>query len=466
MASRPPSNVRDEISRTPRVEEASDALVGFPVEILNITRYLMRLAARGRNGIASRLRMFGTLGVLTVVIVSCVRTPTPIVFPQVSIEEPSFAPTMEAYTAAPVRWGNRVDVLLNGEQIFPAQLEAIRSARKTFTYAQYVYETGPPAQALLKAMSERCRAGVHGHVLVDGVGSSAMPVDSREILQQAGCEFAIFRPVDLPTIGDLNNRNHRRILVVDGRIGFTGGSGASSKWMGNGRRQGYWRQTDVRIEGHAVTDLQAAFAENWLEATGHALGGADYFPRQEKRGEVPAQIVRSSPERGGQFVYLMHVFAISSARRTIRITNPYFVPDAGITEALLKARGRGVQIVLLLPGPIDHEIVEAASRAGFGRLLDAGVEIYEYQSGLLHAKTMTIDGAWAMVGSANLDNRSLALNNEISLVAYDREVAGRLERVFHDDLSHSRPVDPGSWHARSFWKRFWEFLSLPIQREL
>jgi len=426
----------------------------------------MTLAHRGCSGIARRLRMIGTIGALAVALASCVRTPVPIVFPQVAIEDPSFAPTMEAYTAAPVRWSNRVDLLLNGEQIFPAQVEAIRSAQKTFTYAQYVYETGPPAQALLKAMSERCLAGVHGHVLVDGIGSLAMPAESRETLERAGCEFAIFRPLDLPTIGTVNNRNHRRILVVDGRIGFTGGSGASSKWMGDGRREGYWRQTDVRVEGHAVTDLQAAFAENWLEATGRALGGTGYFPRQERRGEVLAQVIRSSPERGGQAMYMMYLFAISSAYRTIYLTNPYFVPDAGITDALLKARGRGVRIVLLLPGAIDHNIVEAASRAGFGRLMDAGVEIYEYQAGLLHSKTMTIDGVWAMVGSANMDNRSLALNNEISLVAYDSDVAGRLESVFKEDLSHSQPVDPRSWRARSLWKRFWEFLTVPIQDQL
>jgi len=403
------------------------------------------------------------LGVLTVTAVSCVRSPIPIVFPQVTIGDPSFAPTMEAYTAAPVRWANRVEILLNGEQIFPAQVAAIRSAQKTFTYAQYVYETGPPARALIKAMSERCQAGVHGHVLVDGIGSLAMPAESRETLVQAGCEFAIFRPVDLPTIFDVNDRNHRRILVVDGRIGFTGGSGASSKWMGNGRREGYWRQTDVRIEGHAVTDLQAAFAENWLEATGRALGGADYFPRQERRGDVLAQIVRSSPERGSLPMYMMYLFAISSAQRAIYLTNPYFVPDAGITSALVDARARGVRIVLLLPGDIDHEIVEAASRAGFGRLLDAGVEIYEYQAGLLHAKTMTIDGEWAMVGSANMDNRSLALNNEISLVAYDREVAGRLQSIFEEDLSNSRVVDAQTWRTRSLWKRFWEYVSWPIR---
>ena len=196
-----------------------------------------------------------------------------------------------------------------------------------------------------------------------------------------------------------------------------------------------------------MTDLQAAFAENWLEATGHALGGADYFPRQERRGEVLAQVIRSSPEQGSLSLYMMYVFAISAAQRAIYVTNPYFVPDAGLTKALIDARARGVRIVLLLPGDIDHEIVEAASRAGFGRLLDAGVEIYEYQTGLLHAKTMTIDGEWAMVGSANMDNRSLALNDEISLVAYDHEVAGRLQSTFEEDLSHSRAIDAQTWHS-------------------
>lgn len=421
---------------------------------------------RGYGRPAGRLRLLTGAVVLAGVVVACARTPIPITLPRVSVENASFAPTLEAYTAAPVRSGNRVDVLLNGEEIFPAQLAAIRSARTTFTYAQYLFETGPPAKALVRAMSERCRAGVRGHVLVDGIGSQRMPAEYRATLERAGCEVAIFHPVDLPTIGELDHRNHRRILVVDGRVGFTGSSGASSKWMGNGRREGYWRQTDVRIEGHAVTDLQAAFAEDWLEATGHALGGPGYFPREEARGQVPVQVVRSSPGRGSLAMYTMFLFAISSARRTITITNPYFVPDQRIMEALVEARRRGVRIVLLLPGPIDHGLVEDASRAGFGRLLDAGVEIYEYQAGLLHAKTVSIDGVWSTVGSANLDNRSLALNEEITLVVYDQQIAGRLDDIFAADVRHARRVDPERWHARSLWQRFREVLSAPVRNEL
>jgi cardiolipin synthase len=231
--------------------------------------------------------------------------------------------------------------------------------------------------------------------------------------------------------------------------------------MGNGRRQGYWRQTDVRVEGRAVHDLQAAFVENWLEATGVALGGPEYFPPLDERGDVLVQVVRGAPARGSFALYSLFLFAISGAQESIYLTNPYFVPDERIIKALIEAR-----IGLLLPGDIDHAIVEDASRAGLGRLLDAGVEIYEYQAGLLHSKTMTVDGVWATVGSANLDNRSLALNEEINLVVYDRALAGRLAKVFEEDLRHSRPIEAQRWHARGPWQRFRELLSLPVRKEL
>jgi cardiolipin synthase len=413
-----------------------------------------------------RLGLFLAAYALTVLVASCAAGPPPFEPPRVAVDHPSFGPTFEAYAAAPIRRGNRVDVLLNGEEIFPAQLRAIRAAGVSFTYAQYLFETGPPARALIDAMSERCRAGVYGHVLLDGIGSVNMPPEDREALDRAGCEVAVFRPVEPGALPDINHRNHRRVLVVDGRIGFTGSSGASSKWMGNGRRQGYWRQTDVRVEGRAVHDLQAAFVENWLEATGVALGGPEYFPPLDERGDVLVQVVRGAPARGSFALYSLFLFAISGAQESIYLTNPYFVPDERIIKALIEARRRGVRIGLLLPGDIDHAIVEDASRAGLGRLLDAGVEIYEYQAGLLHSKTMTVDGVWATVGSANLDNRSLALNEEINLVVYDRALAGRLAKVFEEDLRHSRPIEAQRWHARGPWQRFRELLSLPVRKEL
>jgi cardiolipin synthase A/B len=397
---------------------------------------------------------------------ACARMPTAPELPGLTVEDGAFLPTMEAYAGAAARRGNRLDLLLNGDQIFPAQLKAIRSAKKTITYAQYFYEDGPPARDIVEAIAERCLRGVRGHVLLDGAGSINMPPEFREKLEKAGCEVAIFHPLESLAVYELDNRNHRRILVVDGRIGFTGGSGASSKWMGNGLTQGQWRQTDVRVEGPVVGDLQAAFVENWREATGRSLGGEGYFEAPAQRGNALAQVVRSSPASGSFALYTMFLLAISSARQQIYITNPYFVPDGQMMDALVGARRRGVRVVLLLPGKLDHEIVREAGRAGFGRLLEAGAEIYEYSRGLLHAKTMTVDGRWATVGSANLDSRSLARNDEINLVTYGAEQVAPLDRIFAEDLRNSRRVDIQSWQARGLWDRFREWLSLPIRKEI
>lgn len=397
---------------------------------------------------------------------ACATVPSTLVVPELAITDPTFVPTMEAYTNAALTAGNRVDLLLNGDEIFPAQVEAIRGARKSITYAQYFYEDGRPAEQIVSAISERCRAGIRARVLLDGFGTLKMPLPLRQELEQSGCFVATFRPLTPWTADNANNRNHRRILVVDGRVGFTGGSGASSKWMGNGRQKGQWRETDVRLQGPAVNDLQGAFAENWLEATGEMLGGNTFFSPPQSRGPVTVQVVRSSPASGSIAVYRMYLLAITAARRSIYLTNPYFLPDDRMAQSLVQARERGVRVVLLLPGAIDNNIVRQASRAGFGRLFEAGVEIYEYQSGLLHAKTMTVDGRWATIGSANVDNRSFALNEEINVALYDSGMAARLEQIFADDLEHSRRVDEKRWRSRGPLTRILEWLSLPLRDQL
>ena len=402
---------------------------------------------------------------------ACTRVQSHLELPTVAAEDPSFLPTIEAYTST-AHGGNSATLLLNGDQIFPAQLEAIRSARVTISYAQYFYEEGPIGREIAEALAERCRAGVRGHILLDGFGALAMPLAYRETMTQAGCEVATFRPLSPLTLlgvfgfGRDNKRNHRRILVVDGQLGFTGGSGVGPKWMGDGRTEGHWRETDVRIEGPIVSRLQGAFVENWLEATGNVLGGGSYFPPLPRRGSVSAQIVRSSPAGGGFSMYTMFLLAMSSARRSIYITNPYFLPDGRMTRVLAEAPRRGVRVVVLLPGAIDNNIVRHASRSQFGPLLEAGVEIYEYQAGLLHAKTMTVDSIWATIGSTNLDTRSFALNEEINAVLYDKDVAGRLERIFADDLTYSRKVDYARWRGRGFFNRLLELLSLPVREQM
>ena len=391
--------------------------------------------------------------------------------PRLAAEDPSFLPTIEAYTST-AHGGNSAALLLNGDQIFPAQLEAIRSARVTINYAQYFYEEGPIGREISEALAERCRAGVRGHILLDGFGALAMPAAYRETMTQAGCEVATFRPLSPLTllgvfgVGRDNKRNHRRMLVVDGQIGFTGGSGVSPKWTGDGRTEGHWRDTDVRIEGPIVSRLQGAFVENWLEATGNVLGGDSYFPPLPRRGSVSAQIVRSSPEGGSFSMYTMFLLAMSSARRSIFITNPYFLPDGRMTRVLTEAPRRGVRVVVLLPGAIDNNIVRQASRSQFGPLLEAGVEVYEYQAGLLHAKTMTVDGIWATIGSTNLDTRSFALNEELNAVLYDKGVAGQLEKIFADDLTYSRRIDHARWRGRGFFNRLLELLSFPVREQM
>jgi cardiolipin synthase A/B len=396
---------------------------------------------------------------------ACARVQPHLSLPEVTLGEPSFFPTLEAYASAPIVGGNRVELLLNGDQTFPAQLEAIRSATRTISYAQYFYEDGPVSRDIADALAERCRAGVGVNVLLDAFGTLGMPSELIETMKTAGCHVAHFRPLYRVWPGaKTNNRNHRRVLVVDGRVAITGGSGVSRKWMGNGRIDDHWRDTDARIEGPAVNYVQGAFAENWLEATGMVLGGDPYFPAPiPPKGPVHVQVVRSSPAGGSFAIYTAFLLAMSSARRSIYVTNPYFVLDEKMTEALLNAHHNGARVVVLVPGKIDHNLVRQASRADFGRLLKAGVEIYEYRAALLHSKTMVIDGVWATVGSTNLDNRSFALNDELNIIFYDRAVAQRMEEVFRDDLAHSQRVTYDGWAKRGIKEKFLELIAFPVR---
>ena len=412
--------------------------------------------------------------VLTVVLlVSGCAGVTPIkTIPDVVLGEPSFFPTIAAHTDAPIIGGNRVEILLNGDQIFPAMLEAIRSARKSITYAQYLYQDGAIAYELAEAFAERCRAGVEVKLLIDSHGGIRIPADIPDLLEKSGCQMEWFRRIKLfqfITPWELlryNYRNHRRILVVDGKIGFTGGHGVSQAWTGNGRTPDHWRDTDARVEGPIVQQLQAAFVESWREMTGALLGGDLYFPPLEARGKVYTQIVKSSPWGGSFESYMLFLLSITSARKSIHISNPYFLPDERMEEALLNAVKKGVRVVVLTPGKVDHKIVYRASRSGFKPLLLGGVEIYEYQPALMHSKTMIVDGIWATVGSTNLDNRSFALNEEINLIVYDVAVAGQLEKAFQDDLKHSKRLTYEAWKSRPLLEKFLGLFTILIREQL
>jgi cardiolipin synthase len=416
--------------------------------------------------------MIGILFLTLMLLLGCAG-PTPItkIDPMI-VCEATFFPTIAAHTDAPIMGGNKIDVLLNGEQTFPAMLKAIRGARKSITYAQYLYQDGAIAYELAEAFAERCRAGLTVKLLLDSHGGGKIPEDIPQLLTDAGCQLEWFRRVRLFQfitpweLLNYNYRNHRRILVIDGTLGFTGGHGVAEEWTGDGRTDGKWRDTDVRVEGPIVQQLQAAFVESWRDTTGHILGGDLYFPALKSVGKVNAQVVKSSPLGGTYESYMLLLLSITSARKSIHLSNPYFLPDERMQEALLEAVKRGVSVVVLTPGKIDHKLVYWASRRGFEPLLLGGIQIYEYQAALMHAKTMVVDGVWAHVGTTNLDNRSFALNEEINLIAYDRAVAGELEKAFADDLKHSKRLTYEAWKARPWREKFLELFTIPLKEQL
>jgi cardiolipin synthase A/B len=392
--------------------------------------------------------------------------------PEINLGEANFFRTIEAHTDAPIVSGNRIEILLNGDETFPVMLREIRRAKSTITFAQYLYEDGSIAHELAQAFAERCRAGIRADILLDSHGSGKAPADVIATMKDAGCHVEYFRRIEADGIIfpwkllRYNYRSHRRVLVIDGQIGFTGGYGISEAWTGNGRTPEHWRDTNVRIEGPVVRFLQAAFAESWLETTGIAIGGDGYFPRLEPSGNLPAQVVKSSPTGGSFQNYMLFLLSINSAKKTIFITNPYFMPDSVMTKALVKAASRGVRVVVLLPGESDSHLTYTASRSHYGPFLLGGVQIFEYKAALMHAKTIVVDGVWLTIGSTNFDNRSFALNQEINLTVYDSGVAHRLEEIFQEDLKYSQQITYEQWQSRSIFERIFEFFEFPIREQL
>lgn len=344
--------------------------------------------------------------------------------------------------------GNKVETLVNGVAIFPSMLEAIRQARQTITFETYIYWRGDIAIAFADALAAKAREGVSVKVLLDWVGSVPMDEALIERMQQAGVEVVRFRPVAWYTLDRLNNRTHRKLLVVDGRIGFTGGVGIADEWNGDARNPDEWRDNHYRVEGPAVAEMQAAFAEHWIEATGELLLGDRFFPKVEPVGEHAAQVVVSSTHQRN-VMHLMLMTALASSQKTIRIATPYFVPDELTRRQLIEARRRGVAVLILVPGPqTDARLVRKASRHFWGELLEAGVRISEYQPTFFHAKLAVIDDAWTSVGSTNIDARALRLNDEANVNLFDRRFAAEQIAIFDRDMAASRPYSLEDWHGR------------------
>ena len=374
------------------------------------------------------------------------------------VADPQFVRTMSVMLGPSLLPGNRTRALVNGDQIFPDMLEAIRGARRTITFEMYIYWKGAIGEQFTAALAERAQAGVKVHVLIDALGSQKIEDKVIERMKDAGVQVRIYNPVRWNTIARMNNRTHRKIMVIDGRVGYTGGVGIGDEWTGNAQDPQHWRDTHFRLEGPAVAQMQAAFMENWIEVTGDVLHGPEYFPELPHAGRELAQFFVSSPGGGGESAQLLYLMSIAAAARSIQLSAAYFVPDDNEVRQLVAARKRGVRVQIIVPGPItDSAAVRRASRSTWGELLRAGVEIYEYQPTFFHVKVMTVDGVWVTVGSTNFDTRSFSTNDEANLNVYDRAFAQAQETIFAEDLRRSRRITFEEWARRPYTEKLWEY---------
>src|SRR5450755_1226470 len=383
------------------------------------------------------------------------------------VADPQFQRSMSVLLGPPLLDGNRVDTLINGKQIFPAMLAAIRAAKKSITFETYIYWSGKVGQEFAAALADRARNGVHVHLLIDWVGSSKMDPILLDAMRAAGVEIQKYHPLKWYSLSKLNNRTHRKLLVVDGRVGFTGGVGIADEWNGNGEDPDHWRDTHFRIEGPAVAQMQAAFLDNWIKVTGAVLDGPDYFPADWAAGKEVAQVFKSSRDGGSESMHLMYLLSSAAATRSIDLEMAYFVPDDLSETALVDAMKRGVKLRIILPGPYtDTEVLRTASHAKWGRLLRAGAEIYEFQPTMFHCKVMVVDGLWSTVGSTNFDNRSFRLNDEANLNVLSAEFAERQTAVFNDDLKRSRRITYEEWENRPWTEKLMERAEAVLDSQL
>ena len=384
-----------------------------------------------------------------------------------AVADAQFRREMSVMLGPAITAGNHVTALQNGVEIFPAMLEAIRSARTSITFETYIYWSGEIGEAFTQALSERARAGIPVNVTVDWVGSAKMDRALLSRMEEAGVKLKRYRPLRWYNIRRLNNRTHRKLLVVDGRIGFTGGVGIADLWQGNAEDPDHWRETHFRVEGPAVAQFQAAFNDNWIKTTGDLLNGADYFPPLDTRGTLDAHLFIASPAGGSESMHLMYLLAVAAATRTLDLAAAYFVPDELATRAIIDACKRGVRVRILLPGPhTDAETVRIASKATWGSLLEHGVEIYVYQPTMLHTKMLVVDNELVSVGSTNFDPRSFRLNDEANLNIYDTTFALQMTRVFEQDLQSAIPYTLDLWKRRPLGEKLVEKLLRPIRSQL
>jgi cardiolipin synthase len=385
-----------------------------------------------------------------------------------TVNAPTFLPS--ALPGAAMTSGNRLELLENGDAIFPAMLAAISSARKTVNFEAYIFWSDEVGTRFRDALAERAAHGVAVRVLLDAIGSPGrrMNAGDVDVLRQAGCRVEFFHSMKPWMLWVFNHRNHRRVLVVDGTLGFTGGVGFADPWRGNADSKEHWRDTQLRVEGPAVRGLQRAFQENWSEVTGEALVGDEFFPALPQTGASAVAVVPSSPLAAMSGAGRVYAISLAAAAKEIWIANSYFLPDDATVGLFVAAVKRGVDVRVIVPSDEHNDVpaTKAAGRSSLGPLLEGGVKIYEYQPTMFHLKTMVVDGIFSTVGSANFDDRSFHLNEEINLFVYDAAFAGLMKESYRRDQSRCRPYTLAMWKERPLRKRVTEWLVRPFRSEL
>jgi cardiolipin synthase A/B len=384
--------------------------------------------------------------------------------PHIDTASAEFRTTMAGMTGMPLVDGNRVTIYNNGDEFFPAMLNAIESAQCSITMEQHIFWNSQIGRRFAEAFAEKARLGIPVKLLVDGVGSARIGEEILDILEKGGCQLAWFRPIHWYTAVRPNHRTHRKSLIIDGRIAFTGGAGLADHWLGSGNAAGEWRDIQICVEGPAALVQQTGFAQNWLVTTGDILSGHDFFPVPQAVGKVQVQTIQSSPSGGAGAAGTMYLIAVQCARNYLNIANPYFVPDSRVVSMLSDASRRGVTVKLMVAGKRnDTWWARQNSLRLYGKLLEAGVEIYEFQPTMLHQKTMVVDGAWATVGTANFDNRSFALSEETNVCFHDEALVEELRAIFASDLASCQKVALAEWRRRGQWQRTKERLASLIE---
>jgi cardiolipin synthase len=394
-----------------------------------------------------------------------------------SVDSDEFLTTITGASGVPLLVCNRIDILHNGDEFYPVMLEEIGRAQSSITIEAYIYWAGEIGRRFAETLAAKASEGIPVKILLDSVGSATIGSEILETLEKGGCQLAWYNRIRWYTIGQFNHRTHRKSLIIDGRVGFTGGAGIADVWLGNAQSPEHWRDTQIRITGPAVTPLQTGFAQNWLKTTGELLSGATYYPDHDREQEPPShgftrtglsvQTVMSSPESGASSVRLMHYLPIVCARRSIYISNPYFVPDQAAIDTLVEARQRGVEVRIMVAGRHnDTWLARQYSRRLYGPLLRAGIQILEYNKTFMHQKTMVIDGLWVSIGTTNFDNRSFAHNEETSVCIKDADLAAFMEHTFRADMRACDRVELEAWQKRGLLTKSLEAVASLLEAQV